>query len=528
MKRFCTFLLVLLLLVQALVTPASAEELSPADRVQPVLDAILSYHLSTAGASSTQAWIDGALSDQAGTGAEWYVLALSQSGRYDFTPYVTQLRAYLADTTVRSATSRQKYALAFLAAGADDPFIAATMEDAIGQQGVMSWIYALHLMTNGRTSSAFTPEDVFEALLSLQLEDGGWAITGTVSDVDVTAMALQALAPYEDTDSVSAAIQRALTLLASRQLSNGCYSSYGVENPESCAQVLTALSALGIDALQDPRFTPGGSTLLDAMLRFQLEDGSFAHTEGGTFSATATAQVFYSLIAYQRCVKGLSPLYVLDSEVSDTQPSVMQTAPSSKTIAVCVIAGLALIACAVLFILGKRHWKNFAAVLLIAALVIAFVLTTDFQTADSYYTTDAIVKENVIGTVTLSIRCDTVAGRGDHIPADGVILPDTSFPIAQGDTVYTILTEAARTCGIPMENSGAAGMAYIAGIAHLYEYDFGDLSGWMYYVDGVSPSVGCDQYALHGGETIQWCYTTALGNDLTHPKGGYHAELCGP
>lgn len=514
MKRICTFLLVLLLLVQALVMPASAGELSPADRVQPVLDAILSYHMNAAGASSTQDWISGALADQAGTGAEWYVFALSQSGSYDFAPYVAQLRAYLADTAVRSATSRQKYALAFLAAGADDPFIAATMEDAIGQQGVMSWVYGLHLMTNGRTSSAFTPEDAIATLLSLQLEDGGWAITGTVSDVDVTAMVLQALAPYEDTDDVSAAIQRALTLLSSRQSIDGCYSSYGVENPESCAQVLTALSALGIDALQDPRFTPGGNTLLDAMLRFQLEDGSFAHTEGGTFSATATSQVFYSLIAYQRCMKGLSPLYVLDTEASAAQPSVMKTALSSKAIAVCVIAGAALIACVLLFILRKRHRKNFAAVLLVAVLISGFVLVTDFQTADGYYTADAIVKENVIGTVTLCIRCDTVAGRGDHIPADGVILPDTTLPIAQGDTVYTILTEAARAHGIPMENSGAAGMAYIAGIAHLYEYDFGDLSGWMYYVDGDSPSVGCDQYVLHGGETIQWLYTTALGNDL--------------
>lgn len=514
MKRICSFLLVLLLLVQALVMPASAGELSPADRVQPVLDAILSYHMNTAGVSSTQDWISGALADQAGTGAEWYVLALSQSGSYDFAPYVAQLRTYLADTTVRSATSRQKYALAFLAAGADDPFIAATMEDAIGQQGVMSWVYGLHLMTNGCTSSAFTPEDAIATLLSLQLEDGGWAITSTVSDVDVTAMVLQALAPYEDTDDVSAAIQRALTLLASRQSIDGCYSSYGVENPESCAQVLTALSALGIDALQDPRFTPGGNTLLDAMFRFQLEDGSFAHTEGGTFSATATSQVFYSLIAYQRCMKGLPPLYVLDAEVNAAQPSVMKTALSGKTIAVCVIAGAALIVCAVLFILRKRHWKNFAAVLLATVLISGFVLVTDFQTADGYYTADAIVKENVIGTVTLCIRCDTVAGRGDHIPADGVILPDTTFPVAQGDTVYTILIEAARAHGIPMENSGAAGMAYIAGIAYLYEYDFGDLSGWMYYVDGDSPSVGCDQYVLHGGETIQWLYTTALGNDL--------------
>lgn len=512
MNRFVSLFLTVLLLGLTLIFPASAGEFSPSadERASAMMDRLLAGRLQEAQADSLQDWISGALANDAGLGAEWYVLGLSQHGSYDFSAYADHLRSYLANTTVRSATSRQKYALAFLASGASDPYISATMEDSIGQQGVMSWIYGLHLLTNGQTSTAYTADDVLAQLLSLQLPDGGWAVSGDTADVDVTAMALQALAPYADTDNVSSAIERALALLMVRQQDSGGYMSYGTDNPESCAQVLTALSALGIDALQDARFIRNGHDLLDAMQRFQLEDGSFSHTLGGTSSATATMQVFYALIAYDRCIQSLSPLYVLDAP-SSAVPAKAEL--SGKAIAVLSITGLSLFLCLLLFLLHKRHWKNFVAVGLTALLTIVFVLITDFQTADSYYTT-TLPKENAIGTVTLTIRCDTVAGQADHIPADGVILAETSFPIAQGDTVYTILTEAARAYGLPMENTGTLGMAYIAGINNLYEYDFGDLSGWMYAVDGESPSVGCDQYILHDGQQIQWLYTTNLGYDL--------------
>ena len=65
-----------------------------------------------------------------------------------------------------------------------------------------------------------------------------------------------------------------------------------------------------------------------------------------------------------------------------------------------------------------------------------------------------------------------------------------------------------------MEKSGAEGMIYIVGIGYIYEFDFGDLSGWIYYVNGVSPSIGCDQYVLKDGDSIRWLYSLELGNDI--------------
>ena len=65
-----------------------------------------------------------------------------------------------------------------------------------------------------------------------------------------------------------------------------------------------------------------------------------------------------------------------------------------------------------------------------------------------------------------------------------------------------------------MEGSGANGLMYIHGIGNIYEFDFGDLSGWVYMVNGESASVGCDQYVLQDGDQVEWHYTLELGKDI--------------
>ena len=65
-----------------------------------------------------------------------------------------------------------------------------------------------------------------------------------------------------------------------------------------------------------------------------------------------------------------------------------------------------------------------------------------------------------------------------------------------------------------MEASGANGLMYIHGIGNIYEFDFGDLSGWVYLVNGESASVGVDQYVLKDGDRVELCYTLELGKDL--------------
>ncbi len=463
--------------------------------------ACLCLLVSSAFAEDTQTWIDKELTQGAGTGSEWYILALSQTGAYDFTAYRAALLDYLDTHRVTSATSRQKYALALLATGGTDAFVAAAMEDTIGQQGIMSDVFGLHLLNNGCTSSAHTADSVAGQLLSLQLEDGGWAVTGAVSDVDVTAMVLQALAPHQATPRVAQATQAALALLSARQLADGDFSSYGVANAESTAQVLIALCCLGIDCTKDARFVKNGCTLLDGLNRYRLEDG-YRHTLDREWNATASAQGFLAQGAWQRLQAGQGSIYLLDGH-----PAPM----GWQAIAAMSIAGAAAIACLALARLRKRSWKNYAAVALAAAALVIGVFSLDIQSAGSYYTPEATTQAEVIGTVRLSIRCDTVAGLAEHIPADGIILAEAAFPLARGDTVLDVLTRAAKASGLRMDVSGSG---YVAGIQYLYEFDFGNLSGWMYQVNGETAGVGCNQYLLQDGDTITWRYTCSMGSDL--------------
>ena len=505
------------------------------------IDGIVAYQQN---GQSIQEWINTALAENVGTASEWYIPALSQYGEYDFTVYERGVLDYLSENEITSAASRQKYALCLAAVGSTDEYILSVMNDSIGRQGIMSWIYGLHLLNNGYKSAEHTVDSVVEKLLSMQLPDGGFAINGEYGDNDVTAMTVQALAPYyEEKDEVKDAVDKALVLLSNRQSESGDFASYGIYNPESTAQVIVALSSLGIDFADDTRFIKNGKTLLDGIEQYRLSDGSFCHRADGESNGTATVQVFYSMVAYLRMKDGKAPLYILDradpenaestpvgsddtdnggdteqsteAPKNDTEPTDAE-ASSYKPWGILVIVSLGGIAAVVLLLIKKRNFKNFIVIILTVAVGITAVLVTDIRSPEDYYNGEGAEKENLIGQVTMTIRCDTVVGKSEskYIPKDGIILDITAFDIEEGDTAYDILIEAARKYDIRIENQGNAEMAYIAGINYLYEFDFGDLSGWVYRVNGAAPSVGCSEYKLSDGDVIEWHYTTHLGKDI--------------
>ena len=459
--------------------------------------------------SGADNWVENSLPDLMGKGGEWYAIGLSQAGGRNLSACRVALEDYVTSTKVRSATTRQKLAMTLLALGSDHDFITTTLSDSIGKQGVMSWAWGLHLLNNGCTSPEYTADEVVKTLLSLRKADGGWAITGDAADVDATAMVLQSLAPHRDDGEVAAAVENAVALLSRMQSDRGGFSSYGIENVESAAQVIIALGALGIDPA-DARFVKNGASPLDALRAFRLADGSYAHELGGAYNENATAQAFLAEVAYARFLAGEGSIFLLDGDVV---PGELKAELGWQVYAVAAIGGAAVILCIVLFLMGKRHPKNILAVAVIAAALMTGVFLLDVQSAESYYSA-TLTKADAIGSVTLTIRCDKVAGRAAHIPQSGVLLPETSFPIAAGDTVYTVLTDAARAHALHMEASGAQGLMYIHGIGNVYEFDFGDLSGWLYTVNGETFSVGVDQYVLQPGDKVQFHYTLELGKDL--------------
>ncbi len=516
---------------------------------ESVIGGILAYELDKNGYTTAQEWIDGSITENAGKSSEWYAIILSKSGNYDLTKYRSALEKYVNESNIASATSRMKNALALLSVGADKKLVNDIAESSVGEQGIMSLIYGLHLLNNKCECSRYTAGTLTDELLGMQFADGGWAIMGENGDIDVTAMTVQALAPqYEKNDKVTSAIDRALSFMSEKQLDNGGYKSFGTENPESTAQVLIALSQLGLD-IHDTRFVKNGNTVIDGIKGFVLPDGSFSHIVGGDTNETATTQAYLSLTAYVISEKSGNKLYLFDenkTENAETVPesspvettSAVSTAvpaettvpgtsvspspemtgktentPGYKPIAYIIIGSLAVIGCTILFVLKKRRASNFITVIIIAGAAAAFVFFTDFRSSEEYYSGNDTVKDNIVGTVTIEIRCDTVAGKGssEYIPADGTILGKTEFDISEGETVYDILTQAARKYNIQLQGDANG---YIAGIGYLYEFDFGDLSGWIYHVNGDTPFMMCSEYKLSDGDTIEWLYTCDLGNDL--------------
>ena len=133
-------------------------------------------------------------------------------------------------------------------------------------------------------------------------------------------------------------------------------------------------------------------------------------------------------------------------------------------------------------------------------------------------------------TCTLTIRCDTLVGKPEDldaakaelVPASGLLYSAT-VSFTAGESVFDVLQRAMKEAGIPMEFTSVPvyGSAYIEGIANLYEFDCGPLSGWVYSVNGVFPNYGCSKYTLKDGDQVLWQYTCDLGADVGGDNGAW-------
>lgn len=178
--------------------------------------------------------------------------------------------------------------------------------------------------------------------------------------------------------------------------------------------------------------------------------------------------------------------------------------------------------------------KDLLAIVVIVVLVVLVASGTKIQSVDDYYLThiDDITQDSE--TVTISIRCDTVLQNWDklddslknekYVPSDGIILSEFKTVLRKNDTVYDIFSRVTRynkivtDCVYTVNYSSV----YVKGINQLYEFSCGELSGWMYKVNGVFPGYGCSKYVLKDGDVIEWVYTCDLGRDV---GGEFVSEL---
>ena len=268
----------------------------------------------------------------AAVGGDWLVFGLARSGlkvpqKY-FDTYYKNVEDYIVSVDgVLSRKKNTEYSRVILALTAigKNPADAAGFNlllplgdfDETMRQGVNGAIFALLALDSGNYEIPENPDANVQAtrqmyvdeLLTRELPDGGWTLTGGEPDVDITAMTLQALAKYHEQPEVEAAVERGLAVLSSLQEPDGGYTSWGSSNSESVAQVIVALTELGVP-LDDERFVKNGVTVEDALLRFAQESGAFVHVlDGGGDDGMATEQAFYALASIHRAETGETTLY---------------------------------------------------------------------------------------------------------------------------------------------------------------------------------------------------------------------------
>ncbi len=260
------------------------------------------------------------------TGGEWMVIGLARSGRTVPAGYYDNVVEYVkanADANERlhraKVTDNARIILALTAIGKDVTNVGGHnllkgLDNMayVQKQGINGPIFTLIALDshNYPTMGDVTREKLIETILDAQLPGGGWNLSGENADTDMTAMAIQALAPYYKTnETVKAAVDKALEALSALQRNDGGFGSWGTVNSESCAQVIVALTALGIDPATDSRFVKNGNTVLGALAGFYVDGGGFKHTADGERNGMATEQGYYALAAYYRFVNGQTSLY---------------------------------------------------------------------------------------------------------------------------------------------------------------------------------------------------------------------------
>lgn len=288
------------------------------------------------------------LKNAGSTAVDWYVVGLGRVGYPDlYENYravlenvISQKYTFPEKLSESKSTEWHRMTLAYLAAGGDATSVGNQkinlIEDgtynrgktmAIDAQGINGLIWGLITLDALKYE---VPNDAFEdrhelidRLLSKQLKDGGFSFEMDESDVDMTAMALQALAPYKNDEkkyngkTVHEAITSALEFLKKEQTNSGAFKMAGEENLESTAQVVVALTSLGLDPQKE--FVKKGNSLIDGMLQFQMKDGGFVHSKKynqdnptalpDESNTMASEQALYAFVSIERENREMRSLY---------------------------------------------------------------------------------------------------------------------------------------------------------------------------------------------------------------------------
>lgn len=353
-------LTVLLFTVSVLSAAASAADGRSSEWPRQMQEKIVEWKRTVEGGGQL---LSGSLLDGAGgAGSDWIAFNISRMGMEDNqAAYLSRLKDVVEKIYQDMDDSLKRYrvsdmhriAMTIEACGGDptnfgtDPdgnsidLIKDTVWNSLwgdpGNQGINGYIWALLTVDSKHyeepADAEWTREKMVAAILSRQLAGGGFGLVKTdPSDVDLTSMAMTALAPYGNSDktytfesvvtgeqvtvTVDEAAEKAFAILTTLQADDGTMITYDERTSESTAWAMMALASWGRDPEDDEMFIKNGNTLLDGIEAFQLEDGGIVHSLDGEEGETvgnnmAGYQAVYGLEAVCRLREGKGRVFDL-------------------------------------------------------------------------------------------------------------------------------------------------------------------------------------------------------------------------
>ena len=490
---------------------------------------------------------------------EWAIISFARSGcdvpNGYYEKYYDNVTKYIADNEgVLHKTSYTEYSrviLALTASGYDPRDVAGyNLLLPLGDfnqtvwQGINGAVFALialdasdyKIPENPGAPVQATRELYVAEILGKQLGNGGFNLSGTKADPDITAMALQALAKYTDSAEVTEAVNSALNCLA--ELQNSETASMG--SPEATAQTIIALCELGI-TLDDPRFVKNKKTLLDSLLSFRNGDGGFKHAQSGGNNQMATEQSLCALAALSRAETGRNSFYRMEDaekRIAAENPELPPSEVDKTTLEAAIAEAQSKV---------ESEYTSASRAAMQDALATALeVFDNANASAADVDSAENGLRSAIAGLIlagsggsTPSTQAITVTfslfGAPKHSDSpkyiyrtnakafEKWIAPKSYTFAAASVTVYDVFVKALADMGL--EAKYASGNSYVSSIkgpnGWIGEFDNGQLSGWMYTLGGKHVSLGLSEQTVKNGDIIVWHYT----DDYTKEEGSEKENL---
>ena len=452
----------------------------------------------------------------------------------------------------------------------------------VSEQGNNGTAFALIALDSGNyydNATGTTARNAWiKSLCDAQINNGAWGIDADFpgSNVDMTAMVVQALAPYCSTNAtVKAAVDKAVEWLSAEYQKTGDYGS-----SESAAQVIVALSALGIDAKTDSRFQHNGISVLSNFLSYADPNSKgFLHDKqpNSTVNQMASEQAAYTLVAYDRYVNGSKRLYdmsdVTKRENADAQAVIdminqigyvdessynaiaearnaynkLSAADKEKVTNYNTLTAAETSYKAILkqkqtdqYKALKAHYddllndktKKYGTAAKKKLASILQQAQTDMNAAESCERVTAIYEKAITdldavkpGDIEVTFRLigaleatqDVDLTTDSYLPEYVTWVPTKTYALQENATVYDLFTEAMSDAGLRYIGAESNYVSTIyapscLGGYTLSEFTNGKKSGWMYTVNGTHPNQGLKNWTLNDNDVVVWHYV----NDYSH------------